>query len=155
MRALKGLGVKPELYGSLLSSVLVQRLPQELRLIAGRQIRGDWTLFDIMKVVNQEPSSNSHQPGLGYSGPVVTRPRVSTSTNLVTHVLRVPSTNEKEEGRQLERKLKAIWELEFLGILNREHDIYDQFHQIVRFQDRRYAVSLPWKEPFDEPPNQL
>ena len=41
MRALKALGVKPESYGSLLSSVLVQRLPQELRLIAGRQIRGD------------------------------------------------------------------------------------------------------------------
>ena len=57
MRALKLLGVKPESYGSFLSSVLVQRLIQELRLIAGRQIRGDWTLSDIMKVVNQELES--------------------------------------------------------------------------------------------------
>ena len=69
MRALRALGVKPESYGSLLSSVLVQRLPQELRLIAGRQIRGDWTLPDIMKVVNQELEARERTATPLESGP--------------------------------------------------------------------------------------
>ena len=53
-RALKAHGIAEESYGSLLSSVLVQRLPQELRLIAGREIEGDWNLPDFLKVIGQE-----------------------------------------------------------------------------------------------------
>ena len=53
-RALKALGIAEDSYGSLLSSVLVQRLPQELRLIAGREIEGDWNLPDILKVIGRE-----------------------------------------------------------------------------------------------------
>ena len=53
-RALKALGIAEDTYGSLLSSVLVQRLPQDLRLIAGREIEGDWTLPDLLKVINRE-----------------------------------------------------------------------------------------------------
>ena len=51
---LKHLRIAEQSYGSLLSSVLVQRLPQELRLIAGREIEGDWNLPDILKVIGQE-----------------------------------------------------------------------------------------------------
>ena len=53
-RALKALGIAEESYGSLPSSVLVQRLPQELRLITGREIEGDWNLPDILKVIGRE-----------------------------------------------------------------------------------------------------
>ena len=53
-RALKALVIAEESYGRLLSSVLVQRLPQELRLIAGREIEGDWNLPYILKVIGRE-----------------------------------------------------------------------------------------------------
>ena len=39
VRALKALGVADSMYGSLLSSVLVSRLPSELQLMAGREIK--------------------------------------------------------------------------------------------------------------------
>ena len=39
VRSLKSLGVRAESYGSLLSSVLMNKLPSELRLIASRKFR--------------------------------------------------------------------------------------------------------------------
>ena len=54
MRALKSLGVVESSYGTLLSSVLVQRLPQELRLIVSRGVAEEWNLTSIMKVFGQE-----------------------------------------------------------------------------------------------------
>ena len=43
VRGLRSLGVPPESYGSLLSSVLMYKLPQEFRLLASRDIKdGEW-----------------------------------------------------------------------------------------------------------------
>ena len=45
VRSLKLLGVAPESYGSLLSSVLLKKLPSELHLIISRKVsKGDWTI---------------------------------------------------------------------------------------------------------------
>ena len=55
VRSLKALGVSPESYGSLLASVLLNKLPQELRLIVSRKITdGDWSLDALMEVMEQE-----------------------------------------------------------------------------------------------------
>ena len=55
VRALKALGVPSEFYGSLLSSVLMNKVPQEVRLIISREVRGrGWELDPLLAVMHQE-----------------------------------------------------------------------------------------------------
>ncbi len=55
VRSLKSLGVSSDSYGSLFSSVLLNKVPQELRLIISREIGGaDWSLDPVMKVLETE-----------------------------------------------------------------------------------------------------
>ena len=68
------------------------------------------------------------------------------STNLVTHVLKVDAM-PAEFDRQLDKQLKKFWELESLGIVDRECTIGDQFSEVIKFQNGRYEVPLPWKDP--------
>ena len=55
VRGLRALGVPSESYGSLLSSVLMNKLPQELRLIVSREITdGELNLDALMRVTERE-----------------------------------------------------------------------------------------------------
>ena len=55
VRSLKALGVAAETYGSLLATVLMNKLPNDLRLIIGRKIgEADWQLDTIMTELLQE-----------------------------------------------------------------------------------------------------
>ena len=55
VRSLKSLGVSFDTYGSLLASVLVNKLPQELQLIVTRKLGGDdWDLDTVMKIMEEE-----------------------------------------------------------------------------------------------------
>ena len=56
VRSLKSLGVKADSYGSLLSSVLMNKLPAELRLIVSRKF-GDsdsWQFDELLKLIEEE-----------------------------------------------------------------------------------------------------
>ena len=55
VRGLKALGVSSESYGSLLSSIIMNKLPQELRLIVSREVKEEeWQLDELMKIVEAE-----------------------------------------------------------------------------------------------------
>ena len=55
VRSLKSLGVSSDSYGSLLSSVLLSKLPQELRLIISRMTsEDDWSLTALMEELEKE-----------------------------------------------------------------------------------------------------
>ncbi len=55
VRGLKSMGVTPETYGSLLSSVVLSKIPSEIRLIISRKIGdGDRKLDELMKVLLDE-----------------------------------------------------------------------------------------------------
>ena len=55
VKGLKSLGVESTSYGSLLTSVLLQKLPHELRLIVSREVKeGDWNLDELLKQLEQE-----------------------------------------------------------------------------------------------------
>ena len=55
IRSLKSLGIPSESYGSLLSSVLMSKLPQEHRLIVSRTISdGEWNFEEVMAVIEKE-----------------------------------------------------------------------------------------------------
>ena len=58
VRGLKSLGVSAESYGSLLVSVLLNKLPQELRLIVSRQVNEEeWNLDGLLSMVEKEISA--------------------------------------------------------------------------------------------------
>ena len=62
VRGLRSLGVPPESYGSLLSSVLMNKLPQEFRLLVSRDIKdGEWELDSLMRVVEKEMTPERDQ----------------------------------------------------------------------------------------------
>ena len=55
IRSLKSLGIPSESYGSLLSSVLISKLPQKLRLNVSRTITGgEWNFEEVMAVIEKE-----------------------------------------------------------------------------------------------------
>ena len=55
VRGLNSMGVKPETYGALLSSVMLGKLPQEIRLLLSRGMGGgDRKLDDLMKLLLDE-----------------------------------------------------------------------------------------------------
>ena len=54
VRSLEALGVSADSYGSLLTSVLIKKLPNELRLIMSRKSAGDWELTSMMTILADE-----------------------------------------------------------------------------------------------------
>ena len=55
VRSLKALGVSSDSYGTLLASVLIGKLPQEMQLIVTRKVGGDdWKLDALLKLVEEE-----------------------------------------------------------------------------------------------------
>ena len=55
VRSLESLGVPLDLYGNLLSSLFMTRLPHEFRLIVSGEIgEAEWTVDQIMNIVERE-----------------------------------------------------------------------------------------------------
>ena len=55
VRGLRSLGVPAASYGSLLSSILMSKLPQELRLIVSREVQDEeWELERLMRIIERE-----------------------------------------------------------------------------------------------------
>ena len=55
VRGLRALGVAAESYGSLLSPVILSKLPPEFRLIASREVKDDrWQLDELMRVIDMD-----------------------------------------------------------------------------------------------------
>lgn len=68
VRGLQSLGVSSDSYGSLLSSVLLNKLPQELKLIISRELGGgDWKLDRIMQLLESEVQARERASSNGVS----------------------------------------------------------------------------------------
>ena len=75
VRGLKSMGVTPETYGSLLSSVVVAKIPPEIRLIISRKIGdGDRKLDDLMAILLDEVQARERAAASDVS-PVKSRER--------------------------------------------------------------------------------
>ena len=72
VRGLRALGVGADSYGSLLAPVILNKLPQELRLIMSREVtEGRWNLDELMRLVDVEIRAReraSKTSGSGASG---------------------------------------------------------------------------------------
>ena len=91
VRGLKALGVPPESYGSLLSSIIMNKLPQELRLIVSREVKEEeWQLDELMKIVDTEIKARERASN-GSSRPTrVPNRDIPTATALVSNDSVVP-----------------------------------------------------------------
>ena len=99
IRSLKSLGVEASSYSSLLSSVLINKLPEEVRLLISRKVsEDDWNLDPLMTVLREEllarehvitsrlPSSSISGAGAGTTSGSSERRNPHTATTLVSGV---------------------------------------------------------------------
>ena len=74
------------------------------------------------------PTAVHTKLGWVLSGPTFTEDSVSCSMNLTTtHVLRVEAQSLESENASLDEQLRVFWDLESLGIQEREKTLYDDF----------------------------
>ena len=88
---MKSLGVPAEAYGSLLTSVLLNKLPRELRLIVSRQMsEEEWTLDSLMEVLEREITARERAAGTSNQVPRRHDRELPTATALLTRSLTTP-----------------------------------------------------------------
>ncbi|XP_011407350.1 PREDICTED: uncharacterized protein LOC100637140 [Amphimedon queenslandica] len=98
-------------------------------IVSGEVLRGD-----------SGPTALYSSLGWLLSGPVA-----SASTTLVTHVLTC-GVRAGQEKLELTEQLKKFWEIESLGICEKESTLYEQLKKNVTFNGTRYEVTLPWRD---------
>ena len=55
VRGLRALGISAESFGSLLTSILMDKLPSEIRIIISRELTEEkWSMEDVMRIVSRE-----------------------------------------------------------------------------------------------------
>ena len=151
VRSLKSLGIESTTYGALFSSVLLTKLPPDLRLIVSRKVpssnllaTGDRKGVQMVR----RACGYTHKAWLGTFRPVNCNESEGNSTNCaITHVL---CSKGYSENLSLNTQLNAFWELEALGIQEEEKTVYDEYTTAIHFENGRYKIPLPWKE-FHEP----
>ena len=85
-RSLKALGVTPEAYGAMLSSVLLGKLPPDLRLLVGRKAAdGELTLSRLQEILEEEIAVRERTvtPNQSQSRRMEKPPRSTTTTLLL------------------------------------------------------------------------
>ena len=77
-----------------------------------------------------------------------------TVVNLITtHTLVVDAYSPEDSKQDLNGKLKAFWDLESIGIMSNECNVYQEFEKSIALKGNRYEVSLPWKQFHPELPD--
>lgn len=88
------------------------------------------------------------------SGPVSRErknPRLSSANFVSTHVLKV-ATQTQHEGSGTEELLHRLWDLDSVGIIDKE-TVHDTLVENMSFTNGRYYVTLPLKEERDPLPD--
>ena len=102
VRGLRALGVPSSSYGGLLSSILISKLPSELRLIISRELKeGDWDLDSMMKIIEREVEARERSAG-GLPPPLRKAPArpLPTALSLVAGATTQVSCVYCEQGHQ-------------------------------------------------------
>ena len=86
VRGLRALGIVAESYGSLLSPVILSKLPQELRLIVSREVReGRWHLDELIRLVDMEIKARERASNTSNAGANGGRQPKAPGKNLPTN----------------------------------------------------------------------
>ena len=54
IRSLSSLGIETSTHGTLIPTLILEKLPQEIKLIVARNVKETWDLTKILDIVNQE-----------------------------------------------------------------------------------------------------
>ena len=96
------------------------------------------------------PTAIHTKLGWVLSGPSAHTDCNQSTVNLsVTHVLHAETVLE-DPPCALDERLRAFWELE---AQDEERTLYDDLVGVIKFEDGRYKVPLPWKEFHDPLPD--
>ena len=106
------------------------------KLVSGRIVRG-----------RIGPTAIHTRVGWVLSGPVQHSPVSVNLTFCSAHALLIEASPEL---LNLDKQLNRFWELESLGVTEKDSPVAEKFSQQITFNGERYSVALPWKE--DHPP---
>ena len=141
----------PHLLGLELADVQSTGLSMSVDMLVGSDYYWELVTGSICRGVSG-PVAIHTKLGWVLSGPSSHEDPGQCAMNLnVTHVLHVDSC--PIEPQTLEDQLRAFWELEALGIPDKEKTLYDTFTKAVKFENGRYKVPLPWREFHDSLPD--
>ena len=104
-----------------------------------------WTIINNeVKRYNQEGlvAINS-KLGWILSGPVISQKTSSIVVN-VTRVMNIEV--EVDKDCQLNEKIEKFWDLDSVGVVEKEQSVYDKSIKEITLKDNRYEVRLPFKE---------
>ena len=88
MRSLKSLGVSRESYGGLLSSILMNKLPQEFRLVITREMGDDdWQLDQLLDIFERELEARERAGGSRVNKGQPSPPKPKQREDGTTHAL--------------------------------------------------------------------
>ena len=75
IRSLQALGIKAESYGSLLIPVVMEKIPEEFRLVISRKMKSDtWDVNELIEAFKEELEAREKSRFVGGSGNVVEKP---------------------------------------------------------------------------------
>ena len=88
MRRLKSLEVESGTYGNLLTPILINKLPKELRLEAAKQLKENWDLDELIKIFKRELEARERAsllPGSSKDTPSKSpfKPKISSAASLL------------------------------------------------------------------------
>ena len=63
------------------------------------------------------------------------------------------SDSQSNGGERMDSTLRMFWELESLGINNKDSSVQEDFDSEIMFKDGHYQGTLPWKESHDALPD--
>ena len=125
----------------------------EIDLLVGCDFYWNFMTSIVRRGKPGSPVATYTKLGWVLSGPTEVPGNCSASINLnSTHVLRV-NTEVLENTSDLKSQLNRFWDLEGIGILPNEPDVYDDLKESIVFTGERYQVALPWKEDHEQLPD--
>ena len=75
VRSLQALGIKSEMYGSLLIPVMMEKIPEEFRLVISRKMKSDtWDINELLDAFKEELEAREKSRFVGGSSNVVEKP---------------------------------------------------------------------------------
>ena len=103
------------------------------------------------------PTAINTELGWVLSGPIGNMPKAKLScVNLTaTYVLKVQGQTEpmvKFEDNVLDQQVPKLWDLETIGIMDND-SVHDEFLKDLKFENKRYTVSLPFRRHHDVLPD--
>ena len=116
--------------------------PVEVDMLVGSDFYWQLTTGEIIRGEGG-PVAIETKLGWVLSGPVTaSKVNDNSATVMTVHTLQIGADPEE----QVDNMLRSFWELESFGIEPVNDSIYDYSAHIIKFNGRRYQVTLPWKE---------